>query len=137
MTKGAGGASGWGVGCSSSLGVSSAGFFFFFVVSSFAVSSFLAVAAFDFLGRVEDSMALKSILSITLGCSISGASIFATSFFSFLGSGLVSTAAGSTVFWGFSSFFFIERSSSSFFFLASGPLGRSICSAFCLAALSC
>ena len=143
-------------GCS----VSFSGFFFseaapFLYFSAGVVSFFV-----DFFGRVEESIKSRSILSSTFGDSISGAFIFETadSFVSSFATGsFVSSFAGTSTgttsatgaatgtsslaaALGFSSFFFIDRSSSSLFFLGSlapTPLGRSICSAFCFAALSC
>src|SRR5690606_17288713 len=116
-----------------------------------ALSSVFFLIAF--LGRVEESMALRSILSNILGPSISGASILVISGCGGSGAGFGAggtsgSAAGATgisadTVASFSACFFFTSfltkiSSSSFFFRPSItlPLGISIWSLLALAALS-
>ena len=91
-----------------------------FSTSSVGVSSVFFFAAF--LGRVEESIADKSILLITLGASISGATVFSTVGAFTSGAGAAATGAsttGSSLRTFLSSFLAKERSSSSLFFLGS------------------
>ena len=91
-----------------------------FATSSAGVSSAFFFAAF--LGRVDESMADKSILLITFGASISGATVFSTAvaFTSGAdGAGAGTSATGSSLRTFLSSFLAKERSSSSLFFLGS------------------
>ena len=131
-----------------------------------AASSSLLFFFAPFLGRVEESIALRSILSITFGASISGASIlessgwplfsattgssffssrfFSSGFFSSTGgaaTGFISSLKGSGAFSILISYFFgsflNKTASSSFLFLPSTlPFGNSIASLFSFATLS-
>ena len=94
-------------------------------------SSFFVLAVF--LGRVEESIAERSIFLITFGFSISGAPAFITSsLFSLIAAGFTSAAVSSSFSFftgfndGFSSFLKLISSSSFFFFAsACAPFGRS------------
>ena len=110
---------------SGTAGASSATFFLSVLAAGFSTSCAGASSVFffaAFLGRVEESMADKSILLITFGASISGATVFSTSgaFTSGVGAGATgASTTGSSLRTFLSSFLAKERSSSSLFFLGS------------------
>ncbi len=88
-----------------------------FSTSSAGASSVFFFAVF--LGRVEESIADKSILWITFGASISGATVFSTAGAFTSGAGgadATTSATGSSLRTFLSSFLAKERSSSSLFF---------------------